>query len=302
MNNLYVQMDKLDQSDRVYQLNLDNDRVLQYLDKVKNISIKDIEYIPYFRFLIARDFEFIFEIKNLLLDALTDYGTGAVLINCNQQSEDCYIKISTAIAYLLGLPDTDPLSGKHYAIFTVKHTDVQVPNLLRPYEKFKLHTDGAYLQQVPDWIFFMKIMEISTYGGQSRLLHINDWKEFSYFYTHKMNKKFKFFASPETKASNSRYSNNTDKNNVLASLLSLEKERKSIRFVDRFIHPQTLEEAEYIYQMQQSLENSTNILELDIPVGSILLINNHRWLHGRMQFEPDTRLSRTLMRQRGCLL
>ncbi|HAU1857231.1 TPA: carbon starvation induced protein CsiD, partial [Legionella pneumophila] len=56
---------------------------------------------------------------------------------------------------------------------------------------------------------------------------------------------------------------------------------------------------EQIYQIQHSLEASNHILEIDIPIGSILLINNRFWLHGRMEFQKNSALSRTLMRQRG---
>lgn len=88
-------------------------------------------------------------------------------------------------------------------------------------------------------------------------------------------------------------------NSIYSSLLNIKEQHKSIRFVDRFIHPKNLEEAEFIYEFQNSLENSTGILEIDIPVGCILIVNNHRWLHGRKQFEIDDGLTRKLMRQRG---
>ncbi len=36
-----------------------------------------------------------------------------------------------------------------------------------------------------------------------------------------------------------------------------------------------------------------------VPVGSMLLINNHFWLHGRDKFLPHPALRRELLRQRG---
>ena len=92
---------------------------------------------------------------------------------------------------------------------------------------------------------------------------------------------------------------NDENSGIYSPLLNINDLHKSIRFVDRFIHPKNLEEAEFIYEFQNSLENSKGILEIDIPVGCILIVNNHRWLHGRQQFGIDSGLTRKLMRQRG---
>lgn len=293
---------KIEQLKRIHSINIEGRYIDEYLDKVKNISVRDIEYIPYLRFLIAREFEQLFKIKDMLLSVLNERETGAILINlhCYGSNEDPFIKLSTAISHLLGVPNIDPLSGKHYATFTVKHTDIQMPNLLRPYEAFKMHTDGAYRKKVPDWIFFMKMEEEGASGGQSKLLHIDDWDNFDYFYNHPINKKMvKFFSSSDSNKAVARYQDNNEHNSVYSSLLKIENNQKSIRFVDRFIHPENLEEAEFIYEFQNSLEHSKSIVEIDIPVGSVLLVNNHRWLHGRKQFEINNGLTRKLMRQRG---
>lgn len=291
-------MDITKQSERIDIVYLQPGLVNQYLEVVSTISLADIDYIPYFRFLMAKEFESLFHLQAKLVRALEDYEQGGIMIHCGSLNESSAIKISTAVSYLLGHPNIDPLSGKHYAIFTVKHTDTQVPSLLRPYEPFKMHTDGAYMKKVPDWISFMKIDESASVGGRTRLLHVADWEEYEQIYRELDEKQFKLFSNPTSSKTLSRYScDNEDM--VDAMLLDRRNERKSIRFVDRFIHPQTIEEAEQIYQLQQSLERSRHVFEMDIPIGSILLINNHYWLHGRMEFQKSTDLSRTLMRQRG---
>lgn len=293
------QLNKIAQSDRVYSLKLDKSVVQAYLEKTKSISVKDIEYIPYFRFLIAREFESMFKIKKIIGGVLNNYGSGALLIDCDSNfTEGCSIKISTAISYLLGVPETDPLSGMHYAIFSIKHSDLQLPNLLRPYEHLKMHTDGAYMKNAPDWLLFMKIQEEAAFGGKTKLLHIDDWEHFSSFYNHEDNGSFTFFASPDSSVAHSRHQLNKS-DDIHAPLLYIERSQKSIRFIDRFIHPKSIKEAEYIYEFQSSLERSKNILEIDIKAGDLLLVNNHFWLHGRMAFEKNKNLSRVLMRQRG---
>ena len=287
---------------RVDTITLQANHINTYLDKIKQVSIRDLEYTPYLRFLIAREFESLFKIKDTLTDTVNHYDAGAVLIRLNHPeiNEEQAIKLSTAISHLLGIPTIDPLSGKYYATFSVKHTETLQPALLRPYEIFKMHTDGAYMKTVPDWIFFMKLKEVGIVGGQSRLLHLADWQDFNYYYNHPVNKrKLKFIANPDTGRSANRHSHDEEKNTVYSSILSLKNNHKSIRFVDRFMQPANLEEAEFIFSLQNSLENSKAILEIDIPAGSILVINNHHWLHGRSSFQINDTLDRKLMRQRG---
>ncbi len=301
MNSPLINFQKIKPQEQIYLLDIDGHYIEQYLDKVISISVRDIEHIPYFRFLVAHEFEQIFGIKDILLNALKESETGAVLIKFRlyKPQEDIDIKLSTALAYLLGIPNVDPLSGKHYATFTIKHTDTQMPELLRQYEAFKLHTDGAYMKKVPDWIFFMKMAETAARGGRSKLLHINCWDDFDYFYNHPINTRMVKFLSNPNSNTTTRYEENDENSSVYAPLLKVENNQKSIRFINRFIHPKNLEEAQFIHKIQCSLESSKNSLEIDIPVGCILVINNHRWLHGRNSFEVDNDLMRKLMRQRG---
>jgi protein CsiD len=288
-------------SQRVYSIDFESEFIKKYLTKINQTSVRDLEYIPYARFLIAREFENIFSIKDYLSEMLRDYETGAFRLNfnCSESHETDFIKLSTAISYLLGVPGRDPLTGIYYAIFTVRHDDSNLPSLLRPYEVFKMHTDGAYMKKIPDWIFFMKTSETAAWGGESRLLHIEDWEDFDYFHSHPMQKqRIKFFATPHSSASDHRYVN-PDNNIVYSSVLNVKNNFKSIRFVDRFMHPENLDETDYIFEIQNSLENSQSIVEIDIPTGSMLVINNHHWLHGRNSFQQNPMLNRRLMRQRG---
>jgi len=287
----------LDSFERIFSLDISSNLVENFLTDVSDISIRDLDHIPYKRFLLAKRFEDLINIRYILKDTLTDFKKGAVSIDFNQKKtcwDDC-IKISTAISHLLGVPDLDPLSGKYYATFTVQHAEASLPHILRPYEDFKMHTDGAYLKQTPDWIFFMKMEENEAVGGESKLLHVDDWEEFIKYYSHSLQQRqFKFIAPPSDRAPI------CSQEEVTSQLLKADQESKSIRFVDRFIRPCEIEEAEFIFDMQNSLENSKSVREVKIGIGNMLVLNNHYWLHGRKQFDCNNALQRTLMRQRGC--
>lgn len=51
--------------------------------------------------------------------------------------------------------------------------------------------------------------------------------------------------------------------------------------------------------MSESLESDTNCFNVRVNVGSMLVVQNHCWLHGRDKFVADPGLKRELLRQRG---
>jgi protein CsiD len=57
----------------------------------------------------------------------------------------------------------------------------------------------------------------------------------------------------------------------------------------------------YLRDMSRSMEGSPATFELPLPVGDLIVLNNHFWVHGRAAFEKHRDLHRELMRQRGLL-
>ena len=55
----------------------------------------------------------------------------------------------------------------------------------------------------------------------------------------------------------------------------------------------------YLHQMSESLESDTNCFHVRVNVGSMLVVQNHCWLHGRDKFVANPGLKRELLRQRG---
>jgi protein CsiD len=75
--------------------------------------------------------------------------------------------------------------------------------------------------------------------------------------------------------------------------------RPGIRFIDQFVHPETIEEAAYLHDMLASAEADPATRAVPLPVGDLIVLANAFWLHGRAAFEPHPELHRELMRQRG---
>ena len=51
-------------------------------------------------------------------------------------------------------------------------------------------------------------------------------------------------------------------------------------FIDQFVVPLNIAQGLYLYGIGESLKKEQNTSNLELPEGSMLIINNY-WLHGR---------------------
>ncbi len=70
-------------------------------------------------------------------------------------------------------------------------------------------------------------------------------------------------------------------------------------FIDQFVEPLNMDQGLYLYEMGESLESEANTSNVKLLEGSMLIINNYIWLHGRDKFIAHKNLHRELLRQRG---
>ena len=90
--------------------------------------------------------------------------------------ETFLVKLSTGLAYLVGNPNFDSMTAKYYARFYVKHQDSSDSYLRKAYTNLDLHTDGTYVNEVTDWLLMSKIDEQNVQGGETAMLHLDDWE------------------------------------------------------------------------------------------------------------------------------
>ncbi|MEH7155868.1 glutarate dioxygenase GlaH [Neobacillus drentensis] len=284
------------QSDRLYHINISTNALSNFLEAVKqdDISVQHLEYTPYARHIIASYLlnQVGEEFAELLRSILHDRQSGGFTIGLEDVTEntDDYVIFSTAISYLLGSPNHDAMSGKYYARFTVKDTDSSDSYLRQAYRLFTLHTDGTFVDEPTDWLIMMKMVEQNARGGESRLLHLDDWNDIDKYVKNPLaNHKFKYKA-PKSK--------NIDQEIERLTFFN-HNNKPGICFIDQFVYPDTIEQAKYLRDLSSSLENDEHVIELELPVGNLVAINNIFWLHGRAAFEKDPNLYRELLRQRG---
>jgi len=273
----------------------------QELDKLifpfnKN-NVNSLEYKPFSRFALAKSVDDVFsgELSKVLNETLKDRNTGTALIEPDIKNskfdKDFLVKLSTALAYLVGLPNFDSMSGKYYARFHVKHSDSSDSYLRKAYTNMDLHTDGTYVKEKTDWLLMTKMEEINVKGGESVLLHLDDWEHCEEFSNNPVGKQNFVWSSPKSK--------NVDYK-VEHPVFSKDKDGKAtISYIDQFPEPKNMEQGLFLQKLSDALEESKNKLVLPLPPGFTLFSNNYFWLHGRKPFKKDVNLSRELLRIRG---
>ena len=72
-----------------------------------------------------------------------------------------------------------------------------------------------------------------------------------------------------------------------------------ISYIDQFPEPKNMEQGIFLQKLSDGLEESKNKITIKLPVGSIIVVNNYFWLHGRRPFKKNKELRRELLRIRG---
>ncbi len=167
---------------RVQIINIKHQDLDRLIFPFKKHTVTSLEYKPFSRFSLAKSLDEVFEKKlgTELQKILNDRNTGTVIIepeiNNKKFDKDFLVKLSTGLAYLVGIPNFDSMSGKYYARFYVKHQDNSDSYLRKAYTNLDLHTDGTYVKEKTDWLIMTKMEEQNVSGGESVILHLDDWE------------------------------------------------------------------------------------------------------------------------------
>jgi protein CsiD len=235
------------------------------------------------------------ELSKILKELLNDRKTGAVIIEPEIKNKkfdkDFLVKLSTALAHLVGIPNFDSMSEKYYARFFVKHQDSSDSYLRKAYTNLDLHTDGTYVKEKTDWLIMTKMEEKNVSGGESVILHLDDWEHLNSLSKDPVGRQNFVWSSPKSKNVNYK---------VEHPVFSEDKNGKTIiSYIDQFPEPQSMEQGLFLQRLSDALEESKNKVIFPLPVGSTIFSNNYFWLHGRKPFKEHSSLSRELLRIRG---
>ena len=284
-------------SKRIINLNFDVEIIKKLKDKFIKFDLTSLEYKPFTRFTIAKYLDDITnnELSIFLDRTIKDRKTGCLIISPQEINEDIddifLVKFSTAIAYLIGTPNYDSMAGKYYARFHVKHEDKSDTYLRKAYSNLDLHTDGTYVKEITDWLIMTKIEENNVNGGQTVLLHLDDWEYINQFINDPVSKEIFIWSSPKSK--------NVEYKVEHPVFLISDNGQPTISYIDQFPEPTNMIQGQFLQRLSDCLETSKNKVVTELPIGSLVLANNHFWLHGRLPFKENRFLSRELLRIRG---
>ncbi|MGE5702794.1 MAG: glutarate dioxygenase GlaH [Clostridia bacterium] len=282
------------QSSRMYHIEVSNQAIQDLFNAFPDVDSQRLIYVPFMRYVVAGKLREILgqSFQDAVRGILHERETGGFTIGVQGQTTDTekYVLYATAITHLIGSSNFDAMTGTYFARFTVKDTDNSDSYLRQAYRLFTLHTDGTFVDEPTDWLLMMKMQEENAVGGESRLLHLDDWEDLEKFSSHPLAGHHFTYKAPASK-------------NVVETInrptFFQQNNGTCICFIDQFVCPETVEQSIYLKELSESMENSPSTLALKLPVGDLVMLNNTFWLHGRAAFEKNPNLFRELMRQRG---
>ena len=292
-----IEISTNEKSKRIINIKLKEESLDKLIFPFHKFDINALEYKPFTRFTLAKSLDELFanKLSKLIYSTLTDRNTGCLLIIpeiVNKKFNDVFlVKLATGLAHLIGIPNFDHMSSKYYARFFVKHEDQSDSYLRKAYTNMDLHTDGTYVKEKTDWLLMTKLEEKNVEGGESVMLHLDDWEHCEEFSNNLVGKQNFVWSSPKSK--------NVDYK-VEHPVFSEDSEgRAQISYIDQFPEPQNMEQGNFLQRLSDALEESNNKIVLPLPLGSVIVANNYFWLHGRKPFKENKNLSRELLRIRG---
>lgn len=292
------------ESPRLQVVTLAKETLDVFAKSIQDYNLQSLEYKPFLRFAVADalDKACDYQLGKFLVETMDDRETGAFLLEPSEQAKasfedsdaqrEFFVILSTAISHLIGIPNFDAMYGKYYARFTVKNDDNSDSYLRQAHRRMELHNDGTYVNERTDFVLMMKMDEKNMQMGDSLLLHVDDWQDLERFYHHPMAKQNIVWVAPPSK--NVGY--------TIEHPVFFEEDKSGkphMLFIDQFAQPQNMQQGLYLHQMSESLESDSNCFHVRVNVGSMLVVQNHCWLHGRDKFVAHQGLKRELLRQRG---
>ena len=284
-------------SKRIINIDISDEILNKLIFPFNKFDITALEYKPFTRFTIAKSLDDLSDNKlsKFLNKIIRDRNTGCFIIKPNKLiskiDEIFLVKLSTAVAHLIGTPNHDAMAGKYYARFHVKHEDKSDSYLRKAYTNMDLHTDGTYVKEKTDWLLMSKLEEKNVEGGETAMLHLDDWEHCDELFNDPIAKEDFIWGSPKSK--------NIDYKVEHPVFSSDQNGKPQISYIDQFPEPKNMKQGTFLQKLSDSLEESNNKIITKLPVGSSVVANNYFWLHGRKPFKENKDLSRELLRIRG---
>ena len=193
------------QSKRIIDIKIEDEILDKLIFPFNKFNVTTLEYKPFTRFTMAKSLDDLTlnELSKFLNSIVRDRQTGCFVIipkKISSKIDDAFLlKLSTAVAYLIGTPNHDAMAGKYYARFFVKHKDDSDSYLRKAYTNMDLHTDGTYVKEKTDWLLMAKMEEKNVQGGETAMLHLDDWEHCEDLFNDPVGRQNFIWGSPKSK-------------------------------------------------------------------------------------------------------
>ena len=298
MNNISgFTISKHDNSKRIIKIDIEDEIIDKLIFPFNKFDLTALELKPFTRFTIAKSLDDLTnnQLSKLMNSIIRDRSTGCFIIGpkkiTSKINDRFLVKLSTALAHLIGIPNHDSMADKYYARFVVKHEDKSDSYLRKAYRNMDLHTDGTYVKEITDWLLMTKIDEQNVEGGETAMLHLDDWEHCKDLFNDPIGKQNFIWGSPKSK--------NVDYKVEHPVFSTDENGKPNISYIDQFPEPKNMDQGNFLQRLSDALEESNNKIITKLPVGSAIIANNYFWLHGRKPFKENKELNRELLRIRG---
>lgn len=278
---------------RMFHIQLQERSVAEFLENVSEATEQHLTYVPFKRLVVASKLDSCLGegFGERIRGIVNDRNTGGFTVSVTGSlTKDQQVALGTGVSHLVGIPNFDDMTNNYFAAFEVRDTDTSDSYLRQAYRQFTLHTDGTYVTEPTDWILMMKLDEEHAVGGESRLLHLDDWEDLGRF----ANDPLAAFAFDYKSPPSKNYAKTVKKTTFYTR-----DSKPCVCFIDQFVYPETIAQAQYLNELSASMERSGGTFALPLPVNHMVVLNNHFWLHGRAAFQKHPDLRRVMMRQRG---
>ncbi|MDA9956227.1 glutarate dioxygenase GlaH, partial [Candidatus Pelagibacter sp.] len=245
-----------EQSKRIINIKIEDEILDKLIFPFNKFDITALEYKPFTRFTLAKSLDDLTsnKLSKLMNQIIKDRETGCFIIgpkNINSKIDHTFlVKLSTAIAHLIGIPNHDSMAGKYYARFIVKHEDKSDSYLRKAYTNMDLHTDGTYVKEVTDWLLMTKIDEQNVEGGETAMLHLDDWEHCEDLFNDPIGKQDFIWGSPKSK--------NIGYKTKHPVFFSDKENRPQISYIDQFPEPRNMAQGNFLQRLSDGLEESKN--------------------------------------------
>ena len=239
-----INVQEYEKSKRILSIELKDEIIEKLIFPFNKFDLTELELKPFTRFTLAKSLDDLTDNKlsELMNKIIRDRSTGCFIVapkNISLKINDQFlVKLSTAIAYLIGIPNHDSMTGKYYARFHVKHEDTSDSYLRKAYRNMDLHTDGTYVKEITDWLIMTKLVEANVEGGETAMLHLDDWEHCKDLSTDPVGRQNFVWGSPKSKNVNYK---------VEHPVFSSDNEgRPTISYIDQFPEPKNMEQGLFL--------------------------------------------------------